>query len=327
MATESAITMVEWPSEKKKPDPDRTLAVLHQLPGDVVDRRDVVGVEGVTQPEAVGQRRGPEQQRIARGKRRTPTIQTAMLSASRSARRPTTRTFSPPGRIVEQRSAARLRHRIRRRSCALRRRRAAPLVARANRCRCRAGPGPSSPAARSSTSTPHFRSTSRASASAGSICAPHRIGQRAAPVLEVERLAADQRDVARVSAEQVGGRQHFLEAGLVQAHLLGAGEFRDLVALDQLQRPRRRGRSRSRRTRAGGRPPSRDARDRAPACRRRAAHVVRRAKRRSNASTARTPNPSSAHRMLPMPSTSTRGLARVHAARSWHRRRGSSGRR
>ncbi len=37
-------------------------------------------------------------------------------------------------------------------------------------------------------------------------------------------------------AEQIGSAQHLLETGLVQAHLLGAGEFRHLVVLDELER-------------------------------------------------------------------------------------------
>ena len=35
-----------------------TLAVLHQLARHVVDRGDMIGVDGVTQAEAVGQQRG-----------------------------------------------------------------------------------------------------------------------------------------------------------------------------------------------------------------------------------------------------------------------------
>ena len=42
----------------------RALALLHQLAGDVVDGRDVVGVHGVPQTEAVGQQRGAEQHRL-----------------------------------------------------------------------------------------------------------------------------------------------------------------------------------------------------------------------------------------------------------------------
>ena len=47
-----------------QPDCDRTLAVLHQLAGDVIDRRDMVGIDGMAQPERVGQRCRSEQQRI-----------------------------------------------------------------------------------------------------------------------------------------------------------------------------------------------------------------------------------------------------------------------
>ena len=52
------ITIVEWPSEKKKPIGHRTLTVLHELAGRVVDRRYVVGVEGVAEAQGVGQEAG-----------------------------------------------------------------------------------------------------------------------------------------------------------------------------------------------------------------------------------------------------------------------------
>ena len=42
----------------------RTLPILHQLSRDVVDRRDVVRVDGVSQAEAVRQQRRTQQQRI-----------------------------------------------------------------------------------------------------------------------------------------------------------------------------------------------------------------------------------------------------------------------
>ena len=58
MAMARARTTVEWPSEKKKPDPSGRLPRLHQEPGGVVDGRDVVGIEGVAQPEAVGEATG-----------------------------------------------------------------------------------------------------------------------------------------------------------------------------------------------------------------------------------------------------------------------------
>ena len=43
---------------EEEPDAERPLAPLHQVAGGVVDGRDVVGVEGVAQPEAVGQTAG-----------------------------------------------------------------------------------------------------------------------------------------------------------------------------------------------------------------------------------------------------------------------------
>ena len=58
------MTTGEWPSEKKKPTADRPLALLHQLARDIVDRRDVVGVDRVTQTETVGEQRRAEQHRI-----------------------------------------------------------------------------------------------------------------------------------------------------------------------------------------------------------------------------------------------------------------------
>ena len=58
--TPIATTMVEWPREKKYPNAERArlagaLPLAHRLAGGVVDRRDVVGVEGVPQAQGVGQ--------------------------------------------------------------------------------------------------------------------------------------------------------------------------------------------------------------------------------------------------------------------------------
>ena len=53
--------MVEWPSEKKKPTATGRLPSLHQLARHVVDRGDVVGVDGVAQAEAVGEEGRAEQ--------------------------------------------------------------------------------------------------------------------------------------------------------------------------------------------------------------------------------------------------------------------------
>ena len=52
--TASTKTIVECPSEKKKPTLSGRWPSRHQLAGGVVDRADVVGVEGVAQPERVG---------------------------------------------------------------------------------------------------------------------------------------------------------------------------------------------------------------------------------------------------------------------------------
>ena len=66
IATEARTTMVEWPSEKKKPTAVGLLAFLHQLADDVVDGGDVVGIEGVPQAERVGEERDAEQRRPIR---------------------------------------------------------------------------------------------------------------------------------------------------------------------------------------------------------------------------------------------------------------------
>ena len=49
---------------EEEADRDRTLTFLHQLARDVVDGRDVIGIDGVAQPEPVRQQRGAEQQRL-----------------------------------------------------------------------------------------------------------------------------------------------------------------------------------------------------------------------------------------------------------------------
>src|ERR1700692_67649 len=57
---------------KEEADGDRPLALLHQLARDVVDRRNVVGIDGVTKPEAVGQNRGSDQNRLMRERDESP---------------------------------------------------------------------------------------------------------------------------------------------------------------------------------------------------------------------------------------------------------------
>ena len=49
---------------EKESDADRPLALLHQLAGRIVDRGDMVGVDGVAQAERVGEERRAEEDRI-----------------------------------------------------------------------------------------------------------------------------------------------------------------------------------------------------------------------------------------------------------------------
>ena len=49
---------------EEQADRNRPLAILHQLARHVVDRRDVVGIDGVAQPERVGEKRGADQHRV-----------------------------------------------------------------------------------------------------------------------------------------------------------------------------------------------------------------------------------------------------------------------
>ena len=49
---------MEWPSEKIQADAYGFAAPLHQLARHIVDRRDMVGVEGVPQAETISQRGG-----------------------------------------------------------------------------------------------------------------------------------------------------------------------------------------------------------------------------------------------------------------------------
>src|ERR1035437_7364609 len=52
---------------EEEPDPERATAFGDQLAGGVVDRRDVIGVERVPKPEAVGEDREPAEHRVAGG--------------------------------------------------------------------------------------------------------------------------------------------------------------------------------------------------------------------------------------------------------------------
>src|ERR1700739_2602084 len=60
------------PKSKKKADSDRPLALLHQLARDVVDRGNVVGIDSVTKPEAVGQHGGSDQNRLPPERNESP---------------------------------------------------------------------------------------------------------------------------------------------------------------------------------------------------------------------------------------------------------------
>ena len=54
------------PEREPEPDAQRPLAFAHQLAGGVVDRGDVVGVEGVAHPERVGGDADPDRERSRR---------------------------------------------------------------------------------------------------------------------------------------------------------------------------------------------------------------------------------------------------------------------
>ena len=52
------------PEREKQADSDRLLALLHELAGDIVDGRDVIGIHGVPKAESIGHHGGPEQHRL-----------------------------------------------------------------------------------------------------------------------------------------------------------------------------------------------------------------------------------------------------------------------
>ena len=66
---------------EEETDPDRPLAVLHELARDVVDRGDVIGVDRMPQAERVGQQRGAEQDRVATKMPRTRAAHAPRLRA------------------------------------------------------------------------------------------------------------------------------------------------------------------------------------------------------------------------------------------------------
>ena len=49
---------------EEQPDADRTLALLHQLARDVVDRGDMIGVDRVAQAERIGEQGRAQQHRL-----------------------------------------------------------------------------------------------------------------------------------------------------------------------------------------------------------------------------------------------------------------------
>ena len=53
------------PEREEEPDAERPLALAHELARGVVDRGDVVGVEGVAQPQRVGRDPHPETEHAA----------------------------------------------------------------------------------------------------------------------------------------------------------------------------------------------------------------------------------------------------------------------
>ena len=59
---------------EEQADGDRPLVLLHQFPRHVVDGGDVVGVDGVAQAEAVGQKAQAQRRRIGieQGQRQAP---------------------------------------------------------------------------------------------------------------------------------------------------------------------------------------------------------------------------------------------------------------
>ena len=54
------------PEREEEADRDRPLALLHQLARHIVDRGDMVGIDRMAQPEAIGQHRGADQDRLMR---------------------------------------------------------------------------------------------------------------------------------------------------------------------------------------------------------------------------------------------------------------------
>ena len=60
------------PQREKQADGNRTFGLLHELARDVVDSRDVVGIDGMAKPERIGERCGSQQQRIIAEAREGP---------------------------------------------------------------------------------------------------------------------------------------------------------------------------------------------------------------------------------------------------------------
>ena len=68
---DTTITTVEWPRKKERGS-DWSFAFLHHFAGDVVDCSDVVRIDCVPQPEAIGDKRRRQQLRIAVERREGP---------------------------------------------------------------------------------------------------------------------------------------------------------------------------------------------------------------------------------------------------------------
>ena len=64
MAIDASTTTVECLEREEEAGGDRFLPALHELSRNVVDRRDMVGVDRVTEPQSIRQKRRPDEQRI-----------------------------------------------------------------------------------------------------------------------------------------------------------------------------------------------------------------------------------------------------------------------
>ena len=83
---------------EEEADRQRLLAFLHQLAHDIVDGRDVVGIERMPQAERVGQKRGAQQQVGRSARALQAQAQAAMLAAIRPPKVSATLVFCRAGR-------------------------------------------------------------------------------------------------------------------------------------------------------------------------------------------------------------------------------------